>query len=57
VTGVDFLEEMGVPEAMWHLQAKAFPCIVTMDANGNSLHKQVDEESFAMLESIGKEQA
>jgi fumarate hydratase, class I len=57
VTGVDFLEEMGVPEAMWHLQAKAFPCIVTMDAHGNSLHKQVDEESFAMLESIGKEQA
>jgi len=55
VTGVDFLEEMGVPEAMWHLQAKAFPCIVTMDAHGNSLHQQVDEESFAMLESIGKE--
>ena len=55
VTGVDFLEEMGVPEAMWHLQVKAFPAIVTMDANGNSLHKQVDEESFAVLETIGKE--
>ncbi|AOS85043.1 fumarate hydratase [Chlorobaculum limnaeum] len=53
VTGVDFLEEMGVPEAMWHLQAKAFPCIVTMDAHGNSLHQQVDEESFAKLESLG----
>jgi len=54
VTGVDFLEEMGVPEAMWHLQVKAFPCIVTMDANGNSLHQQVYDESFAILESFGE---
>ncbi|NTU52800.1 MAG: fumarate hydratase [Chlorobiaceae bacterium] len=53
VTGVDFLEEMGVPEAMWHLQAKAFPCIVTMDAHGNSLHQQVYEDSFSILETLG----
>jgi len=53
VTGVDFLEEMGVPEAMWHLQVRAFPAIVTMDANGNSLHKQVEDDSFAILETFG----
>ncbi len=54
VTGVDFLEEMGVPEAMWHLEVKDFPCIVTMDAHGNSLHQQVEDESFARLREAGQ---
>jgi fumarate hydratase class I len=49
VTGVDFLEEMGVPEAMWHLEVNSFPAIVTMDAHGNSLHSIVEEESFRQL--------
>ena len=49
VTGVDFLEEMGVPEAMWHLEVKAFPAIVTMDAHGNSLHRSIEEDSFRHL--------
>jgi fumarate hydratase class I len=53
VTGVDFLEEMGIPEAMWHLQVKAFPAIVTMDANGNSLHQKIEEASFMALEAMG----
>ncbi|NTW50973.1 MAG: fumarate hydratase [Chlorobiaceae bacterium] len=53
VTGVDFLEEMGVPEAMWHLQVKSFPAIVTMDAHGNSLHQEVEDESLGILESFG----
>src|SRR5437016_12497798 len=35
VTGVDFLEEMGVPEAMWHFRAKDFMAVVTMDSHGN----------------------
>jgi fumarate hydratase class I len=52
VTGVDFLEEMGVPEAMWHLQVKAFPCIVTMDAHGNSLHSKVWDDSLAILSTF-----
>ncbi|NTU58384.1 MAG: fumarate hydratase [Chlorobiaceae bacterium] len=52
VTGVDFLEEMGVPEAMWHLQVNSFPAIVTMDAHGNSLHQQVEDESLGKLESF-----
>ncbi len=53
VTGVHFLEEMGVPEAMWHLQVESFPAIVTMDAHGNSLHQQVDEASFEALKATG----
>lgn len=48
VEGVDFLE-FGTPEAMWHLRVKDFPAIVTMDANGNSLHAEVDSSSAKEL--------
>lgn len=48
IDGVTF-PEFGVPEAMWHLQVKDFPAIVTMDAHGNSLHKEVEAESAAAL--------
>ena len=44
VDGVSLLE-FGTPEAMWHLQLEDFPAIVTMDAHGNSLHKDVEQES------------
>lgn len=44
VDGVDFLE-FGIPEAMWHIQVKDFPAIVTMDAHGNSLHADVEKAS------------
>jgi fumarate hydratase class I len=49
VTGVSLME-FGTPEAMWHLQVKDFPAIVTMDAHGNSLHKDVEEASGKALE-------
>ncbi len=52
VHGVDFLEEFGVPEAMWHLEVEGFPAIVTMDAHGNSLHKDVADESIVKLEDL-----
>ena len=51
VDGVSLME-FGTPEAMWHLQVRDFPAIVTMDAHGNSLHKQVEEESGAVLETL-----
>src|SRR5438105_5715080 len=41
VDGVSLLE-FGTPEAMWHLTIKEFPAIVTMDAHGNSLHKDIE---------------
>jgi fumarate hydratase class I len=46
------LMEFGTPEAMWHLQVKDFPAIVTMDAHGNSLHKDIEEESGRVLEGL-----
>ena len=51
VDGVSLLD-FGTPEAMWHLHVRDFPAIVTMDAHGNSLHKQVEEESGAVLETL-----
>ena len=47
------LLELGTPEAMWHLEVEDFPAIVTMDAHGNSLHKDIEEESGQHLETIG----
>jgi fumarate hydratase class I len=52
VEGVSLLE-FGTPEAMWHLTVEDFPAIVTMDAHGNSLHKDVEQESGLHLEAIG----
>jgi fumarate hydratase class I len=51
VNGVSLLE-FGTPEAMWHLAFKDFPAIVTMDAHGNSLHKDVEQESGRQLEAM-----
>ena len=52
VDGVSLLE-FGTPEAMWHLTVEDFPAIVTMDAHGNSLHKDVEQESARELAAIG----
>jgi fumarate hydratase class I len=51
VEGVS-LQEFGTPEAMWHLQLKDFPAIVTMDAHGNSLHQDVEQASAAQLATL-----
>jgi fumarate hydratase, class I len=51
VAGVSLLE-FGTPEAMWHLDVTDFPAIVTMDAHGRSLHKDVEEQSGAILETL-----
>jgi fumarate hydratase class I len=51
VDGVS-LFEFGVPEAMWHLHVKDFPVIVTMDAHGNSLHKDIETESAKQLAAL-----
>lgn len=51
VNGVDFME-FGIPEAMWHLKTEGFAAVVTMDSHGNSLHADVDKDSFAKLEQF-----
>ncbi len=55
ITSVDgvSLMEFGTPEAMWHLTVKDFPAIVTMDAHGNSLHREIEQESAKELAIIG----
>jgi fumarate hydratase class I len=52
VEGVSLME-FGTPEAMWHLQVDSFPAIVTMDAHGNSLHREVEQASARELAAIG----
>jgi len=51
VDGVS-LQEFGTPEAMWHLRLQDFPAIVTMDAHGNSLHKDIEARSAAELAAL-----
>ena len=38
---------------MWHLTIENFPAIVTMDAHGNSLHRDVEQESARELAMLG----
>ena len=46
------LEEFGVPEALWVLEVKDFPAVVTMDAHGNSIHEDILKESEKRLKKI-----
>jgi fumarate hydratase class I len=51
VLGVHKLE-FGVPEAIWVIEVKEFPVVVTMDSHNNSLHAEVEAESKAALEKL-----
>ena len=44
--------EFGVPEAMWVIQVKDFPAVVTMDAHSNSLHADVEKKSKVVLDEL-----
>ena len=44
--------DFGVPEAIWVIEVQDFPAVVTMDANGNSLHETVRQNSRAVLENL-----
>jgi tartrate/fumarate subfamily iron-sulfur-dependent hydro-lyase beta chain len=44
--------DFGVPEAMWVIQVKDFPVVVTMDAHGHSLHAEVEAHSKAALQAL-----
>jgi fumarate hydratase class I len=48
VLGV-FKLEFGVPEAMWVIEVKDFPAVVTMDSHGQSLHEAVEKQSAQVL--------
>jgi len=54
VPAVYFLEEFGSPEAIWHMIVERFPVVITMDAHGHSLHKDVDAVSAEKLAELLK---
>lgn len=52
VKAVYKMEEFGTPEAFWVIEVEDFPLVVTMDAHGNSLHKEVLEKSQKAAEGL-----
>jgi len=44
--------DFGVPEAMWVIEVKDFPVVVTMDAHGHSLHTEVEAHSRSILQEL-----
>jgi fumarate hydratase subunit beta len=44
--------EFGVPEAMWVIDVKDFPVVVTMDSHGTSIHDQVETASQEKFEAL-----
>jgi len=49
VRNVFFYEKFGAPEAIWEFEVEDFPAVVTIDAHGNSLHREILEKSRAEL--------
>lgn len=47
-----FKMEFGTPEAMWVIEVKDFPVVVTMDSHGGSQHKVIDDSSKKVLEEL-----
>ncbi len=53
VREVHFLEELGIPEAVWVLEVERFgPLVVTMDAHGRSLYEELERTVSANLARI-----
>jgi len=52
IKGVNKLEEFGPPEAIWALEVKDFPALVTMDSQGQSLHARIAKLSRLSLSSL-----
>lgn len=47
-----FKMEFGVPEAMWLIEVKEFPVVVTMDSHGGSQHAVIDDASKKVLDTL-----
>jgi len=45
------LEQFGSPEAVWELEVRNFPAVVTIDSHGNNLQQVVTERSRELLAS------
>ena len=55
VRNVYLMEKFGSPEAIWELEVADFPAVVTMDAHGGSIHKDLLEATSARLKGIFSE--
>ncbi len=51
VLGVHKLD-FGVPEALWVIEVKDFPAVVTMDSHGQSLHAEIEARSAERLAGL-----
>ena len=47
-----FKLDFGVPEAIWVIEVKEFPVVVTMDSHGGSQHAVVEASSKKILEDL-----
>ena len=47
-----FKMDFGVPEAMWVIEVKDFPVVVTMDSHGGSQHSVIDDASKKVLDDL-----
>jgi len=45
-------EQFGSPEAVWEMEVKHFPAVVTMDAHGRSLHQEIADDSKVRLQTV-----
>ncbi len=52
VRGVYFLDEFGIPEAVWEFEVENFQATVAMDSKGGSLYDEVTERSKVNYEMI-----
>ncbi len=44
--------DFGVPEAMWVIEVKDFPVVVTMDSHGGSQHAVIEKQSGEVLAEL-----
>jgi fumarate hydratase class I len=44
--------DFGVPEAIWVIEVKDFPAVVTMDSHSSSVHVEVETHSKAQLDKL-----
>ncbi len=47
-----FKMDFGVPEALWVIEVKDFPVVVTMDSHGGSQHAVIDNSSKKVLDEL-----
>ena len=47
-----FKLDFGVPEAIWVIEVKEFPVVVTMDSHGGSQHAVIDDSSKKVLDDL-----